>query len=1001
MFNRLLLSVVVTTVLLLTCGSFALGDDKADAIAQLTKGMSLFRDGDTAKAKSVLEGVDADQLDKAQKITLTEVLAELKGTKAAAAPDVIAQAPAAVEAAKAAPADKAVDAKPDAKAAPDAKADDVKVDDAKAAPDAKADAAPAAKDPFVDARKLLVAEALTEAGQHETNGHYRLAVQRYKYADSIEPGNAETLARLNAALAKVDSRLGGSPIGNEIERGAVAAQAAIAEFNQLIADAKRLRAGRDYLNSQQAIQQAKVRIDDRRSVLGETKYSELRKIATELYAAVSLEAITVQGTQEVERVGQDRKDAEIARIKAKIQQYEAVQRLLRRAADLRKAQDYDRSLQLVNQALFLDPNNPAAQAMKVMIEDTQIITKSREFVRIRDLRMARTSMELIEATVPYNELITYPADWPQLTAHRLGSLGQGSGDTEMNRRVQLKLQEPLPINFEANRMVNVMDYFRNTTGVNYFVNWAALEAAGVEQDTPITLQLSNIPADQALRLVLQQAGGGAELEPIGFSIIDGVVTVSTQRDLTKTTDTRVYDIRDLLVQIPRFTGAPEFDLNSALSNTSSGGSSGGAQSSTTLFEDADEVETITREEMIEQITALIQDTVGNQPDWAAYGGEVSSLRELNGNLIVKTTPDNHRDMIKLLGQLRSARAMQIHIESRFLLVESNFLEEIGVDLDFQININDRHFPNPIGIGQDSFGMTSATSNGFPGSFTPPTSGQFNGNPSISPSAVAGGPSGFQNGTGFTPNSRALDFGLTYLGDIDVNLLVRATQANRKSISLTAPRLTLFNGQRAHVMVARQIGFVSDLEPVSGAIGFDPTLSVTQSGVVLDVEATVSADKRYVTMTARPSLATVVQPLRSIPVQGGGVIGGGGNDQNGNDVILFTGFIEAPELELTSVRTSVSVPDRGTLMMGGQRVVGESEVEVGVPILSKIPVLSRFFTNRTTVRDERTLLILIKPTIIIQEEQEDAMWPGLNADPQGYNAGRAYNPHSGVGEVTGP
>ncbi len=31
-----------------------------------------------------------------------------------------------------------------------------------------------------------------------------------------------------------------------------------------------------------------------------------------------------------------------------------------------------------------------------------------------------------------------------------------------------------------------------------------------------------------------------------------------------TVDTRVYDIRDLLVQIPGYAGPPEFDLNSAL-----------------------------------------------------------------------------------------------------------------------------------------------------------------------------------------------------------------------------------------------------------------------------------------------------------------------------------------------------------------------------------------------------------------------------------------------------
>ncbi len=199
------------------------------------------------------------------------------------------------------------------------------------------------------------------------------------------------------------------------------------------------------------------------------------------------------------------------------------------------------------------------------------------------------------------------------------------------------------------------------------------------------------------------------------------------------------------------------------------------------------------------------------------------------------------------------------------------------------------------------------------------------------------------------------------------------------------------------MVARQVAFISDLEPVSGGVGFDPTLSVTQSGVVLDVEATVSADKRYVTMTARPSLATLVQPIRSIPQVGAANLGNDGG-VGGDTTQVLSGFIEAPELELTSIRTSVSVPDKGTLLMGGQRLVADIEVEAGVPILSKIPVLNRFFTNTSKVKDERTLLILIKPTIILQEEQEEALWPGLNQDPVGFNAARSFSP-GGVNEIT--
>ena len=94
--------------------------------------------------------------------------------------------------------------------------------------------------------------------------------------------------------------------------------------------------------------------------------------------------------------------------------------------------------------------------------------------------------------------------------------------------------------------------------------------------------------------------------------------------------------------------------------------------------------------------------------------------------------------------------------------------------------------------------------------------------------------------------------------------------------------------------------------------------------------------------------------------------------------------------MTELATTVSVPDRGTLMLGGQRLVGEIEIEAGVPVLSKIPYLNRIFTNRTKTKDERTLLILIKPTIIIQTEEEDLNFPGLRADPTTYNVGRRFD-----------
>jgi type II secretory pathway component GspD/PulD (secretin) len=171
-------------------------------------------------------------------------------------------------------------------------------------------------------------------------------------------------------------------------------------------------------------------------------------------------------------------------------------------------------------------------------------------------------------------------------------------------------------------------------------------------------------------------------------------------------------------------------------------------------------------------------------------------------------------------------------------------------------------------------------------------------------------------------------------------------------------------------------YISDLNAQvgTGTGIFDPEISTVQSGVLLDVSATVSADRKYVTLTLRPQLAQLVNLAEFTFQVGANVDDGGGLFPNAD---VPTGIIQTPEIQITEVRTTVSVPDGGTLLLGGQTIAGEVELEQGVPILSKIPFLKRLFTNRSIAKDEQVLLILVKPTIIIQREIEAAQFPLLS------------------------
>ena len=94
-------------------------------------------------------------------------------------------------------------------------------------------------------------------------------------------------------------------------------------------------------------------------------------------------------------------------------------------------------------------------------------------------------------------------------------------------------------------------------------------------------------------------------------------------------------------------------------------------------------------------------------------------------------------------------------------------------------------------------------------------------------------------------------------------------------------------------------------------------------------------------------------------------GGGGVD--------VASTIDMPITVEHRIRTTVSIPDKGTALLGGQRSVKEFETEVGVPILSKVPYFNRFFTNRTTSREEQSLLLLLRPEIIIQQQNESMLF----------------------------
>ncbi len=840
-------------------------------------------------------------------------------------------------------------------------------------------------------------QAYEGARYSEAADKYDVAVRNFaQYLSSDEIARAK--GRLDEARIKMGSNSAGGLL-TDVTRGSdLQKQQAIAEFENEVSQAQARLAAGDADGGDTHLASARLAINKARDKFTQADFDSYNKRLDELRVQSGKKRSDIDQSERSAREKKALSDASDAERRRMTERDRKVNESIDRIRALQQEQKYDEALQVVENVLFLDPTNPTALLLRDVLKDIRVYRKYNEIQRIKQHNHAIISLDSEEGTIPSLEIMDFPTDWPSKTYQR----GEQSAfaDAPENRRVLSELaSKKIPADFTGNKLEDVFTYIQQLTQVNMDIEWDSLEAVNVRKDTPITLKLSPMPAQTLLDRVMVKAVPD-QFSKIGWTVYNGVLTIASQEQLNKNRSLVIYNIQDLLFEIPNHTEVPQIDLNSVLQQSQGGG---GGQSP---FQDNQDnnVDVPDRQERIRQIQDIITANVDFE-GWRDNGGETGAMQELNGSLIITNTPKNHREIVGLLSKLREIRNMQINVETKFLLVNQSWFEQVGFDLDVVFNAESNQVRNATGNDpslrpSDFFDFGADSSGGNPGLRRQLTGfGTTNGQAGaiteaqrINQSTVAPtnwSPIGaFQNSFGLTSGlarsavqddsvtaqvlrgSPALGIAGQFLDDVQVDFLIQATQADRRTVQLTAPRLTFTNGQTANIFVVTQQAFVSDLQPVVGnsAVGFDPTVSVASEGVTMLVEGVISADRRYVTMNIDTGVARIDGfGQQSVSAVAGGQLVNSADTQS---------FIQLPTITVTRVRTTSTVPDEGTLLLGGQRLVTEVEIETGVPVLSKIPIINRFFTNRIESKEEQTLLILVKPTILIQSEQEEKKFPGL-------------------------
>ena len=387
---------------------------------------------------------------------------------------------------------------------------------------------------------------------------------------------------------------------------------------------------------------------------------------------------------------------------------------------------------------------------------------------------------------------------------------------------------------------------------------------------------------------------------------------------------------------------------------------------------------------------LIVSTVASET-WAENGGGEAEIRPFptNLSLVISQTQAVHEEIADLLEQLRRLQDLQVTIEVRFIRLNDSFFERIGIDFD--ANIEDR---------------TSGTADLVPGQpFEPGRQSAIVGiNEPANADLVPGvhrrprravPPERLRDSrpSPFGSPQQVANFGFAILSEIEAYFLIEAAQGDRRTNVLNAPKVTLFNGQQAFVADAVSQPFVVGVIPVVGefAAAQQPVIVVLNEGTLMTIQAVVSNDRRYVRLTVVPFF-TQVGDVDTFTFEGSTSTTSSSEidrrrrrrqrrTKANHEAETRTGVtVQLPAFQFIAVVTTVSVPDGGTVLLGGIKRLSEGRNEIGVPLLSKVPYVNRLFRNVGIGRETDSLMMMVTPRIIIQEEEEERL--GITAADQG-------------------
>jgi len=591
--------------------------------------------------------------------------------------------------------------------------------------------------------------------------------------------------------------------------------------------------------------------------------------------------------------------------------------LIRDAKRATKEGRYEDALKISNAILRERPYDGTALALKenakALQEDMRHKTIIAKIERVDARERNKYFENLKEKSIPYNDLMQFTTEdeWKDIK-ERVEKEDPEKRLEENRKHTERLKQSPSPVQKSISQ--EMQSKLEERLSIE-FVNTPLRDViAFLQEKSKMNFFLDRDAPDTSVNIKLNDVPLSVILEYILPKNLRYIVKGNIVHVTLEPLELRVYDVRDLLINLE--DRVPDLSTQSEVTETEGQRTAVGGDT----FDRVNEI--------INLITSTIEPA-----SWSANGGKgmIAAREGMLGDIVVTHKLGIHKGVEGLLAALRSSADLQVVIEARFIRVSDNFLEAYGHNID-SADFRGQDDAERGGIfadGDNKF-IDTGTTTGL----------------------------GLAEGT-----TTGLNLTYQIFGGSFIEGFLKAVQESDEAETVTAPKITLSNTQRGSIKVVTTESYISSYTIVSQTP--QPVMSEIDEGTTFSVRPVVSADRKYVSLEVHPIITDVTLASTNFVTGGASTSGGGTTTSN-------TNVIQRPQTTKQELSVTVSVPDKGILMIGGLGKSSETKTSKGVPFFSKIPIIKRLFSSDVIDRDialADNLIILIKPTILIREEEE--------------------------------